>query len=71
MTTLQLIREWSMEGATRDPEGRFRSADELRAAFSRRRAKPAASPVTDALPVQQADEAHIVRLPVRRSDDRT
>jgi len=34
--TTELIRRWTMEGAARDSDGRFRSADELRAALAPR-----------------------------------
>jgi hypothetical protein len=34
--TTELIRLWTMEGAARDSEGRFRSADDLRAALAPR-----------------------------------
>jgi hypothetical protein len=30
MNTTGLIREWTMSGARRDPNGRFRSPDEVR-----------------------------------------
>ena len=35
MNTTKLIGEWSMEGAARDLDGRFRSAQEVRALFAR------------------------------------
>jgi hypothetical protein len=76
MTTLHLIREWSMEGASRDAQGRFRSADELRAAFSPTRLRPEPSAsledalVDDVLLVARDGEAHIPGVHVRRHRDR-
>jgi len=37
--TTELIRHWTMEGAARDSNGRFRSPDELRAALALRRSQ--------------------------------
>lgn len=34
--TTELIRLWTMDGAARDSDGRFRSADEIRAALAPR-----------------------------------
>ena len=57
MNTTKLIGQWSMEGAARKADGRFRSAQEVRALFARRTIALTRPRVTSPLLAKRADGA--------------
>lgn len=57
MNTTKLIGHWSMEGAAREVDGRFRSAQEVRALFARETVASTRPRATSPLLAKPADEA--------------
>jgi hypothetical protein len=58
MNTTKLIEHWTMDGASRDINGRFRKTDDILKVLASERGAPAEPAVTDAaaLQVRGADE---------------
>ena len=65
MNTTKLIEEWTMSGADRDGDGRFRSVDETRGVLSRSRGSEQPAQ-THSLLVKHPDEDEWLPLGIGR-----
>lgn len=63
MNTTELIGHWNMSGASRDLTGRFRSAEDIRAAIASRAPKEESTLERAPLLMKRADEEHWATLP--------
>jgi hypothetical protein len=56
VNTTQLIEHWTMDGAGRDVDGRFRTTDDIRAVLAAQSDAPQTSTAVESLQVRGADE---------------
>jgi hypothetical protein len=56
MNTTKLIAQWTMSGATRDVDGRFRATDDIAAAIADNQATPEPTAAASSFMIKGANE---------------